>query len=243
MGSKRSKAYRQAVDQYDTKAHHGLNDAVDLVKKASFAKFDETINLDVALGVDPRPADQMVRGTVVPPHGTGKSIRIVAIVSPEKEEEAKEAGADTVGGEDLVNQIFKGWLDFEVVVTTPDMMRFVGKLGKILGPRGMMPNPKVGTVTQNLGFAIKELRAGRLEYRVDKYGLVHLPVGKRSFKESQLVENIAVIMEALMKAKPASSKGIYLKSVTLSPAMGPGVRVETSALRTEVDTIRSSMGA
>ncbi|MBT3783586.1 50S ribosomal protein L1 [bacterium] len=243
MGSKRSKAYRQAVDQYEHKAQHGLNDAVDLVKKASFAKFDETINLDVALGVDPRHADQMVRGTVIPPHGTGKTIRIVAIVSPEKEEEAKEAGADTVGGEDLVNQISKGWLDFEVVVTTPDMMRFVGKLGKILGPRGLMPNPKVGTVTQNLGFAIKELRAGRLEYRVDKYGLVHLPVGKRSFKESQLVENIAVVMEALIKAKPASSKGIYLKSVTLSPTMGPGVRVETSALRTEVDTIRSSMGA
>jgi len=241
--AKRSKAYRQAVDQYKVMDQYGLNDAVDVLKKISFAKFDETINLDVSLGVDPRHADQMVRGTVVPPHGTGKNIRIAAIVSSEKEEEAKEAGADIIGGEDLVDKIFKGWLDFEVVVTTPDMMRFVGKLGKILGPRGMMPNPKVGTVTQNLSFAIKELKAGRLEYRVDKYGIVHLPVGKRSFKESQLIENIAVVMDALIRAKPASSKGTYLKSVTLSSTMGPAVRVETAALRSEVDTIRSSMGA
>jgi len=242
MGQKRSKAYRQAAEQYDKNNQYGLNDAVDLVKKNSFAKFDETINLDVSLGVDPRHADQMVRGTIVPPHGIGKSIRIVAIVPADREEEAKAAGADEVGGEDIVDRIFKGWLDFEVVVTTPDMMRFVGKLGKILGPRGLMPNPKVGTVTQNLEFAIKELRAGRLEYRVDKYGIIHLPVGKRSFKESQLVENIAVIMEALIKAKPSSAKGTYLKSVTLSPTMGPAVRVETSVLRTEVDAIRSSMG-
>ena len=241
MANKRSKAYRQAAEQYDRTKLFGLTDAVDLVKKHSFAKFDETINLDIALGVDPRHADQMVRGTVVPPHGLGKSIRIVAIVSAEKEEEAKLAGADEVGGEELVERIFKGWLDFEVVVTTPDMMRFVGKLGKVLGPRGLMPNPKVGTVTQNLAFAIKELRAGRLEYRVDKYGIVHLPVGKRSFKESQLVENIAVIMDAIIRAKPSSAKGNYLKSVTLSPTMGPGIRVETSVLRSEVDTIRGSM--
>jgi len=238
---KRSKGYQQALEKYDSQAQHSLRKAVEVVKEISFAKFDETINIDISLGVDPRHADQMVRGTVVLPHGTGKSIRVLAIVAADKEDEAKEAGADIAGGEEIVEKIQGGWLEFDMVVTSPDMMRHVGKLGKILGPRGMMPNPKVGTVTPNIANAVKEIKAGRLEYKVDKYGLIHLPVGKRSFKEAQLFENLAVVMDALIKAKPAASKGTYLKSVTVSPTMGPGIKIDTVAIKNEVEGVRSTL--
>lgn len=237
--AKRSKAYLNAVGQYDPKAHYTLREAVDIAKKISFAKFDETINVDVALGVDPRKADQMIRGTVALPHGTGKEVRVVAIVNAQREEEAKAAGAEYVGAEDICEKIKGGWLDFDIVITTPDMMRFVGALGKILGPRGMMPNPKVGTVTTQVAEAIKEVKAGRLEYKVDKYGLIHLPAGKRSFKESQLFENVAMIVNTLVKVKPAASKGTYIKSITISPVMGPGIKVDTAVVRTEIDAVRS----
>jgi large subunit ribosomal protein L1 len=218
-----------------------MREAVDKVKAISFAKFDETINIDVALGVDPRHADQMVRGTVVLPHGTGKSVRVLAIVAADKEAEAQEAGAEYVGSEELIEKIQSGWLDFDTVVTTPDMMRHVGKLGKVLGPRGMMPNPKVGTVTSNITHAIKEIKAGRLEYKVDKYGLIHLPIGKRSFKEAQLFENLATVMDALLKAKPASAKGNYIKSVTLSPTMGPSVKIDPVGVKGEIDMVRGTL--
>lgn len=237
----RSKAYREASQKVDAEQRISMREAVDKVKAISFAKFDESINLDISLGVDPRHADQMVRGTVVLPHGTGKSVRVVAIVAADKEAEAQEAGAEYVGSEEIVQKIQSGWLDFDTVVTTPDMMRHVGKLGKVLGPRGMMPNPKVGTVTSNITHAIKEIKAGRLEYKVDKYGLIHLPIGKRSFKEAQLFENFATVMEALMKAKPASAKGNYLKSVSLSPTMGPSVKVDPSCVKGEIDMVRGTL--
>jgi len=237
----RSKAYREAAQKVDATARISMREAVDKVKAISFAKFDETINIDIALGVDPRHADQMVRGTVVLPHGTGKSVRVLAIVAADKEAEAQEAGAEYVGSEELIEKIQSGWLDFDTVVTTPDMMRHVGKLGKVLGPRGMMPNPKVGTVTSNITHAIKEIKAGRLEYKVDKYGLIHLPIGKRSFKEAQLFENLATIMDVLLKAKPASAKGNYLKSVTLSPTMGPSVKVDPVGVKGEIDMVRGTL--
>jgi len=237
----RSKAYREASQKVDALARVTMREAVDKVKAISFAKFDETINIDVALGVDPRHADQMVRGTVVLPHGTGKSVRVLAIVAADKEAEAQEAGAEYVGSEELIEKIQSGWLDFDTVVTTPDMMRHVGKLGKVLGPRGMMPNPKVGTVTSNITHAIKEIKAGRLEYKVDKYGLIHLPIGKRSFKEAQLFENLATVIDALLKAKPASAKGNYIKSVTLSPTMGPSVKVDPIGVKGEIDMVRGTL--
>lgn len=237
----RSKAYREAAQKVDALARVTMREAVDKVKAISFAKFDETINIDVALGVDPRHADQMVRGTVALPHGTGKSVRVLAIVAADKEAEAQEAGAEYVGSEELIEKIQSGWLDFDTVVTTPDMMRHVGKLGKVLGPRGMMPNPKVGTVTSNITHAIKEIKAGRLEYKVDKYGLIHLPIGKRSFKEAQLFENLATVMDALLKAKPASAKGNYIKSVTLSPTMGPSVKIDPVGVKGEIDMVRGTL--
>lgn len=237
----RSKAYREAAHKVDALARVTMREAVDKVKAISFAKFDETINIDVALGVDPRHADQMVRGTVVLPHGTGKSVRVLAIVAADREAEAQEAGAEYVGSEELIEKIQSGWLDFDTVVTTPDMMRHVGKLGKVLGPRGMMPNPKVGTVTSNITHAIKEIKAGRLEYKVDKYGLIHLPIGKRSFKEAQLFENLATVIDALLKAKPASAKGNYIKSVTLSPTMGPSVKVDPVGVKGEIDMVRGTL--
>jgi large subunit ribosomal protein L1 len=241
MARERSKAYKKAVTQIDKDRKYSLRMAIELAKKVAFAKFDETINIDVALGVDPRKADQMIRGTVVLPHGTGRTVRVVAIVSAEKEDEAKAAGADFVGGQDIVDRIKGGWLDFESVVATPDMMRFVGGLGKILGPRGMMPNPKVGTVSLNIGAAVKEIKAGRVEYKVDKYGLIHLPAGKRSFKDAQLFENLATIIDTLLRVKPSAAKGTYMKSVAVSTTMGPGVRVDTTALKSEVESAKGTL--
>jgi len=193
-----------------------------------YTKFDETVELSVRLGVDPKHSDQMVRGTVVLPHGLGKAKRVLVIANAEKQREAKDAGADEAGGEELVDKINGGWMDFDAVVATPDMMRAVGKLGKVLGPRGLMPNPKTGTVTLDISKAVQEIKAGKVEFRVDKAGVVHAPVGKISFAADRLIANAHALMESIVKAKPAAAKGKYLKSVTMSSTMGPGVAIDTS---------------
>jgi large subunit ribosomal protein L1 len=208
-----------------------LPDAVPLLKKARFAKFDETVELSIRLGVDPKHADQMVRGTVVLPHGLGKSKRVVVIASGEKVAEAERAGADFVGGENIVEKIQKeGWVDYDAVVATPDMMKSVGRLGKVLGPRGLMPNPKTGTVTFDVARAVQEIKAGKVEFRTDKQGLIHAPVGKSSFDDNRLVENATVLLHSVVRAKPAAAKGRYLRSVTLTSTMGPGIPLDTSGI-------------
>ncbi|MBV04910.1 MAG: 50S ribosomal protein L1 [Vicinamibacterales bacterium] len=203
-----------------------LEDAIPLVQQVKFAKFDETVEMALRLGVDPKHADQMVRGTVVLPHGLGRSKRVLAIAVGEKQKEAEESGADLVGGEEIVEKIQAGWIDFEAVVATPDMMRSVGKLGKVLGPRGLMPNPKTGTVTVDIGKAVKEIKAGKVEFRVDKTGIIHAPIGKVSFPKQNLIDNAQAIVSSVMKAKPAAAKGKYLRSLTVSSTMGPGVKVD-----------------
>ena len=205
-----------------------LEAAVPLLQKVKFAKFDETVELTLRLGVDPKHADQMVRGTVVLPHGLGKSKRVLAIAGGEKQKEAQEAGADVVGGEEMVDKIQGGFMDFDAVVATPDMMRAVGKLGKVLGPRGLMPNPKTGTVTTDIAKAVKEIKAGKVEFRVDKTGIIHAPLGKTSFASDSLIANAHALVDSIVKAKPSAAKGKYLKSVTLSSTMGPGVRIDTT---------------
>jgi len=205
-----------------------LEEAIPLVQKVKYAKFDETVELAMRLGVDPKHAEQMVRGTVVLPHGLGKSKRVLAIAGAEKQKEATEAGADFVGGDELVEKILGGWVDYDAVVATPDMMRAVGRLGKVLGPRGLMPNPKTGTVTPNVAQAIKEIKAGKVEFRVDKTGIIHAPVGKTSFSAENLVANAHALVDSVVRAKPAAAKGKYLKSVTVSSTMGPGVTVDTT---------------
>jgi len=207
---------------------YSIEEAIPLVQKVKFAKFDETIDVSLRLGVDPKHADQMVRGTVVLPFGLGKSKRVLAIAGGEKQKEAQEAGADVVGGEELVEKIQGGFMDFDAVVATPDMMRAVGKLGKVLGPRGLMPNPKTGTVTPNVAQAIKEIKAGKVEFRVDKTGIIHAPLGKTSFPAKNLIDNAKALVESVVKAKPAAAKGKYLKSVTVSSTMGPGVAIDTA---------------
>jgi large subunit ribosomal protein L1 len=207
-----------------------LEDAVPLVQKLKYAKFDETVELTFRLGVDPKHADQMVRGTVVLPHGLGKNKKVLVIAGGDKQKEAQDAGADTVGGEEMVEKIQGGWMDFEAVVATPDMMRAVGKLGKVLGPRGLMPNPKTGTVTQDIAKAVREIKAGKVEFRVDKTGIVHAPVGKVSFQTPALVENAKALVESIIKAKPAAAKGKYVKSVTICSTMGPGIKVDTTSI-------------
>ena len=203
-----------------------LQEAIPLVQKVRYAKFDETIEIAMRLGVNPKHADQMVRGTVVLPHGLGRSTRVLVIATGEKQKEAQDAGADVVGGEDMVEKIQGGWMDFEAVVATPDMMRAVGKLGKVLGPRGLMPNPKIGTVTFEVGKAVKEIKAGKVEFRVDKTGIIHAPIGKSSFATEQLIENAQALVTSVVKARPSAAKGKYLKSVTVSSTMGPGVKVD-----------------
>jgi len=228
MAGKKFKAAAALVDR--TKSY-GLEEAVGLAKKTGRTKFDETVDLAVNLGVDPKQADQMVRGTVVLPHGTGKKVKILVFAKGEKEKEARDAGADYVGSEDLAEKIQKeGWTDFDTVVATPDIMGLVGRLGKVLGPRGLMPNPKTGTVTFDVARAIKEIRAGKVEYRVEKAGIVHVPVGKVSFDENKLADNAKAVLESILKAKPASSKGKYLKNVTISTTMGPGIIMDTAAI-------------
>jgi large subunit ribosomal protein L1 len=228
MSHKTGKKYSAAFNQVERKPY-ALEEAVPLVKKIKFAKFDETVELHMRLGVDPKHADQMVRGTVVLPNGLGKSKTVLVIASGDKLREATEAGADFVGGEDMVTKIqTENWTAFDAVIATPDMMRSVGKLGKVLGPRGLMPNPKTGTVTTDIANAVKEVKAGKVEFRVDKTGVIHVPVGKISFDQQKLVENANSLMNAVVKAKPAAAKGKYVKSVTICSTMGPGVQLDTS---------------
>src|SRR5213083_2164709 len=207
---------------------HTIEEAVPLMQKVKFAKFDETVELAMRLGVDPKHADQMVRGTVVLPHGLGKSKKVLAIAGGDKQREASEAGTDHVGGEEMVEKIQGGFMDFDAVVATPDMMRAVGKLGKVLGPRGLMPNPKTGTVTVDIAKAIKEIKAGKVEFRVDKTGIIHAPLGKTSFATDALIDNAHALVESIVKAKPAAAKGKFLRSVTVSSTIGPGVKIDTT---------------
>ncbi len=226
------KRMKAAVEQVDRGNLYELGDALELVAKVAAAKFDETVEMAVRLGVDPRQADQNVRGTVVLPHGTGKQVRVLVFAKGEKEKEAQDAGADYVGGDDLVKKISdEGWLDFDSVVATPDMMGSVGRIGKILGPRGLMPNPKLGTVTFEVAKAVEEMKAGKIEYRVDKAGIVHVPVGKVSFGRDKLEANANAVLASLSRAKPSSAKGNYMVSIGVSSTMGPGVRVSTGAAR------------
>jgi large subunit ribosomal protein L1 len=223
----RGKKYSAARQQVPNRLHK-IEEAVPLIQKVKFTKFDETVEMSVRLGVDPKHSDQMVRGTVVLPHGLGKSKRVLVIANAEKQREAREAGADEIGGEELVEKINGGWMDFDAVVATPDMMRAVGRLGKVLGPRGLMPNPKTGTVTLDIARAVQEIKAGKVEFRVDKAGVVHAPIGKISFEADRLIANAHALMENIVKAKPSAAKGKYLKSVTMSSTMGPGVTIDTS---------------
>jgi large subunit ribosomal protein L1 len=229
--SKPGKKFRAAASKVDRNKNYALDEAVKLVKEIGYTKFDATVDVAINLGVDPRQADQNVRGATPLPHGSGKTVRVVVFAKGEKVKEAEDGGAEAVGGDDLAKRITDGWMDFDQVIATPDMMGVVGKLGKLLGPRGLMPNPKVGTVTFEVGRAIRELKAGRTEFRVDKAGIVHAPVGKASFQADKLVDNIKAVMDAIMRAKPSSAKGTYVKRITLSSTMSPGVRVDTTAYR------------
>jgi large subunit ribosomal protein L1 len=229
--AKQGKKYLEALAKVEPNKKHTLDEAIAKVKEIAFAKFDETVELTMWLGVDPRKADQLVRGTIVLPHGLGgKAKRVVVIAQGDKIREAEEAGADFVGGDDIVDRIKGGWLDFDAVIATPDMMRSVGLLGKILGPRGLMPNPKTGTVTMDVRTAIQETKAGKVEYRVDKTGVIHTPVGKVSFDNDKLRENTKVLMDAVIKAKPSTAKGRYVKKVNLAATMSPGVLMDELAL-------------
>ena len=224
------KKYREALKSIDRQRRYSLEEAVKLVTQNKVASFDETVEMAVRLGVDPRQADQNVRGTVVLPHGTGKIARVLVIAKGEKEREAKEAGADHVGGEEVIRRIQEeGWLEFDRVIATPDMMAQVGRIGKILGPRGLMPNPKVGTVTFDVARAVSEVKAGKVDYRVDKAGVVHARIGKVSFGEQKLLDNAHALLAAIIRSKPASAKGNYIRSVAVSSTMGPGVRVDTAS--------------
>ena len=227
---RRGKKFVSAVATIEQGKVYGSGDAIDVVKAAAFAKFDESVDVAVHLGVDPRHADQIVRGTVALPHGTGKNVRVLVIAEGDKARDAESAGADFVGPE-YVDKIKGGWLDCDVVVATPDMMGKVGPLGRILGPRGLMPNPKSGTVTMDVALAVKEIKAGKIEYRVDKTGNLHAPIGKVSFTKEQLAENLAAFMESVVRAKPAASKGTYIKHVSVSSTMGPGVKVDAAGYR------------
>ncbi len=226
------KKYTKAAAAVEPR-HYTLEEAVSLLKKIAFAKFNETVEVSMRLGVNPKYADQMVRGTVVLPNGLGKSKKVIVIASGEKVKEARDAGADDVGGDDFVEKIAGGWIDFDAVIATPDMMRSVGKLGKVLGPRGLMPNPKTGTVTFDVGKAIKEIKAGKVEFRVDKTGIIHAPCGKIQFDEKSLFENAKALIDAVVRAKPPSSKGKYVRSVILSSTMSPGIRIDETALEAQ----------
>ena len=227
MGKKFDAAKAQVQDRPYT-----LDEAIPLVQKVKFTRFDETVEVALRLGVDPKHADQMVRGTVVLPHGLGTTKTVLVIAGADKQREAQEAGADHVAGEEIVEKIQGGWMEFDAVVATPDMMRAVGRLGKVLGPRGLMPNPKTGTVTTDIARAVREIKAGKVEFRVDKTGIVHAPVGKTSFDASRLLENAHALVDSVVKAKPSAAKGRYLKSITVSSTMGPGVRIDTASVET-----------
>jgi large subunit ribosomal protein L1 len=230
MGT-RGKKYLEARGKVDRSKRYELDQGVKLLVETAYAKFDEGVDLAIRLGVDPKKADQMVRGTAVLPHGTGKKVRVLVFAKGQKEKEALDAGADFVGAEDLIEKISKGWLEFDKAIATPDMMGLVSKLGKILGPRGLMPNPKVGTVTFDLEKAIREIKAGKVEFKVEKAGVVHVPVGKVSFGFDRLLENTRTLLEVILRAKPPTSKGIYLRSIALSTTMGPGIMIDPLDVR------------
>jgi large subunit ribosomal protein L1 len=234
--SKRGKRFKQALATVDRDRLYPPRAAIKALKESPSAKFDETVELAVRLGVDPRKADQMVRGAVSLPKGTGKSVRVVAFAKGEKARDAEAAGADEVGAEDLAERIQGGWLDFDAAVATPDMMPVVGKLGRVLGPRGLMPNPKSGTVTDDVAKAVRDLKGGLVEYRTDRHGNLHLIIGKKSFSEDDLVANYAAVLDEVVRAKPPAAKGRYLRSITLAPSMGPGVRVDTGKFRDVEET-------
>ncbi len=225
------KSYRDALAKVDRNQRYLLEDSLRIAKETARAKFDETVELAIRLGVDPRQADQNIRGTVTLPHGMGKAVRVLAFAKGDKEKEAQDAGADFVGSDELIKKISDGWLDFDKAVATPDMMAAVGRIGKVLGPRGLMPNPKTGTVSMDIGKAVKEIKAGKLEYRVDKAGIVHVPVGKASFGPDQLVENARAVLMSVLRAKPASAKGNYVKGVTVTTTMGPGIKIDLAQIR------------
>lgn len=229
--AKQGKKYLQACEKVDRDKRYTLNEAVDILKSTATATFDQTADLVIRLGVDPRKADQMVRGTVLLPHGRGKEIRVLVFAKGEKEKEAREAGADHVGAEDLVEKIQGGWLGFDKAVATPDLMGLVGKIGKVLGPRGLMPNPKVGTVTMNVKEAVEELKKGKVEFKTDKSGNVHVPVGKVSFESKKLEENILALIDTVNRMKPPASKGQYLKNIVLSATMGPGIKIDVATVK------------
>ena len=228
---KRGKKYREALEKVDRTIRHDFAEAVQAAIDASFAKFDETLDVAVKLGVDPRHADQMVRGTVVLPNGIGKEVKVLVFAKGEKEKEAQDAGADFVGNEELIEKIKEGWFDFDKAVATPDMMGSVGKIGKLLGPRGLMPNAKTGTVTFEVAKAVEELKAGKIDFRVQKAGILHAPVGKVSFGAEKLVQNIAAFLDTVVRLKPASSKGTYLKGIAVSTTMGPGIKIDTAYVK------------
>lgn len=227
----RGKRYAEAAASVDRERQYTPAEALRLLREFPVTKFDETVELAFHLGVDPRKADQMIRGTVSLPHGTGRSVRVAAFAMGDKAREAQEAGADLVGGEDLVNEVLKGNIDFDAAVATPDVMSIVGKAGRVLGPRGLMPNPKAGTVTPDIAKAVRDIKAGKLEYRVDRQGNLHLIIGKRSFEEERLLENYLAVVDEILRAKPSAAKGRYLRSVTLSSTMGPGIRIDPNRVR------------
>ena len=226
---KHSRRYNESSEKVDRLTEYSLNDAVALLKDLPATKFDQTVEVAINLGIDPKHADQQIRGTVSLPHGIGKSIRVLAIAKGEKQKEAKDAGADEVGFEDILKKIEGGWSDIDVIVATPDVMGQLGKYGRVLGPKGLMPNPKSGTVTNDIGKTVKELKAGRLELRTDKFGAVHSSVGKLSFEKDQITENVLSLVNTLMRMKPAASKGVYFKNMTISSSMGPGIKVEKTS--------------
>jgi large subunit ribosomal protein L1 len=227
----KGKKYLEARDKVDRNRRYTLEEGIKFLLETAYAKFDEGVDFAIRLGVDPKKADQMVRGTVVLPNGTGKKVRVLVFAKGQKEKEALDAGADIVGGEDLIEKISKGWLDFDKAIATPDIMGLVSKLGKILGPRGLMPNPKVGTVTFDLERAVKEIKAGKVEFKVEKAGIIHVPVGKVSFGFDRLLENIRALLEVIHRAKPPTSKGVYLRSIALSTTMGPGIKIDPLDVR------------
>jgi large subunit ribosomal protein L1 len=231
LATKRGKKYEDALKLVDREKVYNVEEAIELVKKTAVANFDETVELAARLGVDPKKADQQIRGAVVLPNGTGKTQRVLVFAKGDKAKEAEAAGADFVGEEDMINKVSQGWLDFDVVVATPDMMAQVGKLGRVLGPKGLMPNPKTGTVTFEVEKAVNEIKAGKVEYRVDKAGNIHVPLGKTSFDNDKLVENFRTMMDTLMKAKPAAAKGTYLRNVSLAATMGPGLKINVSGYK------------
>ncbi len=226
------KKYTEAKARFDRNKRYDLGEGLKLVTECSYARFNESVDVAIRLGVDPRKAEQMVRGTVLLPHGTGKTIRVLVFAKGQKEKEAIDAGADYSGGDELIEKISGGWLEFDKAIATPDMMGSVGKLGKVLGPRGLMPNPKVGTVTFDIEKAVNEVKSGKVEFRVEKAGIVHVAVGKVSFGVEKLLENIKALLEVIIRVKPATSKGVYLKSIALSTTMGPGVKIDPMSIRT-----------